>query len=283
MSDFRRPTSIGEAVDLLSQGPIVIAAGCTDLFPATSASVLAGPVMDITGIAELGRVTQGPKGVRIGAAATWTKLVQTPLPPAFDMLKQAAQEVGSVQIQNAGTVVGNICNASPAADGVPALLAVETRVELTSTRGVRQVPLDQFITGVRQTARRPDELVTAVWIPAAATGGTSRFLKLGARAHLVISIVMVAVRLRIDAGHIAQAALAVGSCSAVATRLPELEQALHGLPVRDVAATVTEARVAPMLSPIDDIRADADYRISAATELLGRAVDHLVRPQRRAA
>ena len=135
-----------------------------------------------------------------------------------------------MQIQNAGTIGGNLCNASPAADGVPPLLALDAEVELASAAGTRRLPLAAFLHGPRRTARRPDELLTAVLIPAAATEGRSAFLKLGARRYLVISIAMVAARLATADGRVTAAALAVGACGPVATRLPAVEAALVGHP-----------------------------------------------------
>ncbi|MEM7613633.1 MAG: FAD binding domain-containing protein [Pseudomonadota bacterium] len=275
MSDYSRPSTVSEAVAALAQGTPTIAAGCTDLFPATVAPALAGPVLDITGIAALRGITTDARGITLGATTTWTDVLRAPLPPAFDMLKEAAREVGSTQIQNAGTLAGNLCNASPAADGVPPLIALDAEVALTSTTGTRRLPLSDFLTGPRQTARRPDELLTALHIPSAATRGESRFLKLGARKYLVISIAMVAARLEVTQGRITQAALAIGSCSAVATRLPALEARLIGQ--RPTEIQVSDQDVAPALSPIDDIRADAAYRTHAAAELLRRALADLSR------
>ena len=127
-------------------------------------------------------------------------MIRADLPPLFDALKAAAREVGGVQIQNAGTVAGNVCNASPAADGMPALLALGAEVELQSAAGSRRLPLDDFVLGSRRTARRADELVSALHIPARAAGARSVFLKLGGRRYLVISITMVAVLIELDAG-----------------------------------------------------------------------------------
>jgi len=275
MAAYLRPETVDQALAVLAQHPATIAAGCTDLFPATEAQVLPGPVLDLTAIPGLRGIEQGPDSWRIGATTTWTDLCRADLPPAFDMLKQAAREVGSIQIQNAGTVAGNLCNASPAADGVPPLLALDASVEVQSAGAMRQVPLAQFLTGVRQTDLSQGEMVTAIHIPASGTSGISRFVKLGARKYLVISAAMVAVRLVLSEGRITQAACAVGACSAVATRLPKLEQALIGRAGADAAATITSDIVAPALSPISDIRGDAAYRIDVACELLRRAVGDL--------
>ncbi len=284
MGSYHRPATLKEALEVLANTSATIAAGCTDLFPATDRQALIGPVLDITGISALNGIEVTPTHIRIGAAASWADVIRADLPGGFDMLKQAASEVGSVQIQTAATVAGNICNASPAADGVPCLLALEAEVEMASLRGQRRLPLAEFLTGVRQTALAPDEMVTAILVPQAATAGRSCFLKLGARKYLVISIAMVAARLEIDEGLITRIALAVGACSAVATRLPQLEAALVGQPLTTGAGLVSEALIADDLSPIDDIRADAPYRRHAAIELLRRALNELaVAPKGQAA
>ena len=139
MDVYHRPETLQDALALLNGTALTVAAGCTDLFPATPAQELAGQVLDITAIAALRGIDEGADGWRLGAATTWSDILRASLPPAFDMLKQAAREVGSVQIQNAGTVAGNLCNASPAADGVPPLLALDARVRLASVRGGRPV------------------------------------------------------------------------------------------------------------------------------------------------
>lgn len=278
MPSYYRPDSLKEALDVLAGTGAVIAAGCTDLFPATDRQALAGAVLDITGIPCLRGISETETGWRIGATTTWSEILATPMPPCFDMLKQAAAEVGSVQIQNAGTLAGNLCNASPAADGVPPLLALDAQIVLSGPKGNRTLPLADFLTGPRQTGRNAGELLTAVLIPSETMSGTSRFLKLGARKHLVISIAMVAVRLHLqEDGRIADIALAVGACSAVATRLPALEQAMIGLPISQHTDILTDDAVAACLTPISDIRADADYRLVAAAELLRRAVSALER------
>ena len=283
MAAYSRPDTLQAALDVLADAPVTVAAGCTDLFPATQARALAGPVLDITGIAELRGIERDETGFRIGATTRWSDVIQADLPPGFDMLKEAAREVGSIQIQNSGTVAGNICNASPAADGVPCLLALGAEVELASVRGRRRMALGEFITGPRRTALEKGEMVVVLHVPEGAAAGRSRFLKLGARRHLVISIAMVAVRLVVDRGRVQRAALAVGACSAVATRLPDLEAALVGQDASALSMHVADSAVAAALSPIDDIRADAAYRARAAAELLRRALDDLTAPSEMAA
>ena len=205
-------------------------------------------------------------------------MLKADLPASFDQLKQAAREVGSVQIQNAATVGGNLCNASPAADGVPALLVLDAVVELSARSGTRTLALSDFIKGPRQTALASDELLTAVLIPHSSTTGNSVFLKLGARKYLVISIAMVAARLTVEDGAVTDAAIAVGACSAVATRLTEIETGLIGKPAGpELADSIPDAAVARTLDPISDPRGDAAYRSAAAAELVRRAVAQLLR------
>jgi CO/xanthine dehydrogenase FAD-binding subunit len=273
MHDYARPRSLGEALALIGQGGRTIIAGGTDLYVRTSRRGLGAGVVDVTGIEGLAGIAHDGQHWRIGAATTWSAIAaDSTLPPAFDGLRAAAREVGGWQIQNAGTIGGNLVNASPAADGVPALLILDAAVELQSADGVRHLPLEMFIAGPRSTALRDGELLTAVLVPLAAARGRAAFHKLGARQHLVISIAMAAARLELEDGVVTRAAVAVGACSPVARRLEAVEAALVGAS-RDVAgARVDRAQVAAALAPIDDVRATAAYRLDAATELVRRTV-----------
>jgi len=272
MPAYARPTELAEALGLRAAGYMVLAGG-TDLYPGAGTG-LAGDVLDITGIAGMAEIEMRD-GLRIGAATTWTAIAEADLPPALTALQQAARVVGGRQIQNAATVGGNLCNASPAADGIPPLLALDAEVELTSARGRRRLPLQDYLKGPRRVDLLPDELLTAVAIPEAALQGQSLFAKLGARSHLVISIAMVAVRIEAQAGRIVTIAAAVGACSAIAQRLPDLEASLTGAPVSEAAGMIRPEHLTP-LNPIDDIRATGAYRRDAALTLLQRTVAALV-------
>ena len=273
MIRYAKPRTLDEALALLGETRWRILAGGTDFYPALGNRPLSENVLDINGLAELRGVSETASHVIVGARTTWTELIRHPLPPAFDALKQAAREVGSTQIQNMASVAGNLCNASPAADGVPALLVLDAEVELTSLGGKRVLPLSQFILGNRRTAIQPGEIVTAVRIPNTSIAGWSSFQKLGARRYLVISIAMAAARVTLgDDGRVETAAVAVGSCSAVAQRLPKLEAALAGLrPGLKIAEAVASAGFEE-LSPIDDVRGSAQYRRAAAREIVQRAL-----------
>jgi CO/xanthine dehydrogenase FAD-binding subunit len=271
---YFRPNSLQDALNVLADSRATILAGGTDVFPTLGDRPLSGPVLDISGLAEIRGIQSTAEHVVFGARTTWSEVLAASLPPGFDGLKAAAREIGSVQIQNAATIAGNLCNASPAADGVAALLALDAEVVLSSRHASRTMPLAEFILGNRKTARRPDELLTSIRVPRRIENAASIFLKLGARRYLVISIVMVAANLVVDsAGNIREALVCVGSCSAVALRLAELERALVGQAAVPGLAKAVRPEQLTRLSPIDDVRATAEYRRDAALTLVGRALE----------
>ncbi len=273
---YLRPTALSEALTALKARPLAVLAGGTDFYPARVGRPVREDVLDITALGDLRGLREDAEGLRIGALATWSDLVHQPLPRVFDGLKLAAREVGGLQIQNAGTIAGNICHASPAADGIPALLALEAEVELSALDGVRHLPLEGFVTGAGATQRRPDELVTAILIPRWGRAARATFLKLGARRYLVISIVMVAATLEAGAdGRVARAAVAVGACSEVARRLTRLEAKLLGKPITPALGDLVRPDDLAPLAPISDVRGSAEYRRDAALTLVRRALAEL--------
>jgi CO/xanthine dehydrogenase FAD-binding subunit len=272
MGHYERPPDLAQALARLSDGSFTPLAGGTDFYPARVGKPLDDNVLDLSRIGALRGISEEGEHWRLGALTTWTDLIETPLPPVFDGYKAAAREVGGVQIQNTGTLAGNLCNASPAADGTPNLLALDAVVELQSATRLKRVPVSRFVLGNRRTGRESDEIVTALIVPKPKGKSRSVFLKLGARKYLVISIVMVAAVIEeAPDGRVAAARIAVGSCSAVAQRLPGLESALHGLPTQKMANAVTFEHLA-VLSPISDVRGTAAYRNDAALELVRRAL-----------
>ncbi len=279
--NYFRPTQLSDALAWLEDNNAGIVAGCTDLFAATNSQYLQKKsfeqLLDITAIPELCKIELGKETIRIGATVKWREIIESKLPPSFDALKASAREIGSLQIQNSGTLGGNLCNASPAADGVPPLLVLDAKVELASLRGSRQMDLHEFLQGPRQTVIRPDEILSAIIIPTKSAAGISSFLKLGARKYLVISIAMIATRILIKNNRISNISIAVGSCSAVATRLLSVEKALRGASTDiDLFTIISRSLVSKDLMPIDDIRADKHYRTIAARELVIRAITALI-------
>lgn len=273
---YRRPASLAEALDVLASAPHAVIAGGTDYYPQRLGKPLTEAVLDVTALPGLRGIEDLGDSWRIGALTTWTDLIEAPLPPCFDGLKAAAREVGGVQIQNVGTLVGNLCNASPAADGTPNLLALDAVVELAQLGGRRVLPVSDFLRGNRRTLRQPQELATGLLIPKPKRPAYSDFSKLGARRYLVISIVMTAAVLeRAEDGKVAAARIAVGSCSAVAKRLDRLEARLVGRSWATDLGDLVEADDLADLTPIDDVRAAGAYRLDAARTLLRRALNAL--------
>jgi CO/xanthine dehydrogenase FAD-binding subunit len=273
--NYHRPRSIDAALAELDKPGAVVLAGGTDFYPQrlTSPSRELEYVVDIGAIDDIVGIRHANASWRFGGATTWTEIVHAELPPAFAGLQQAAGTIGGRQIQNVGTIAGNLCTASPAADSVPALLTLEASVELTSRNGIRTLPLDEFIIGYRSTALRSGELLTGVIVPDPSPDARSAFLKLGQRAFLVISIVMVACVATVVDRRIASIRVAVGSCSPVARRLIELEGALVGCRTeRDAISTVLATADLSDLAPIDDVRGSANYRRSAVTALVADCV-----------
>jgi N-methylhydantoinase B len=292
MADYLRPATLDEAIAIRASRDVEVMSGGTDVYPARVAKASWGApvrqdVLDISAITELDGIDVTAGAVRLGARATWSRIAESGLPPMFDGLRHAARTIGGAQVQNRGTVAGNLCTASPAGDGIPNLLALDASVELAGPAGRRVLRLPEFLTGYRSTALRSDELVTAVVVQLPADGLEQRsaFLKLGARSYLVISIAMAAGVLLIGPdGRIVSARLAVGACSAVAQRLPAVEAALAGEPAGPGLARLVSPAMLDALSPIDDIRASASYRREAALVLVRDLVEQLAAPpQRRAA
>jgi CO/xanthine dehydrogenase FAD-binding subunit len=270
---YSRPADLTEALRLVAEPQGRVLAGGTDIFPAAGEHVLSGRHVDVTALELLHGISIKDDWVRIGAAVTWSEIAKSELPPAFNALRVAAREVGGVQIQNRGTIAGNLCNASPAADGVPPLLVLDAEVELISLRGQRRLPLNEFIAGNRQTTLRPGEIMTAVFARLPPETARSSFLKLGARRYLVISIVMVAVLLDVADGQIRNARVAAGACSAAAKRLVEVERRLTGAAATSGLSDLIAGEHLAALSPIDDLRATAEYRHDAALSLVRRAIE----------
>jgi CO/xanthine dehydrogenase FAD-binding subunit len=290
MSLFLQPATLAEAVQALAETRGVVLSGGTDFFPARVDRPITETIIDISRVRELKGISVEAERILIGGRTTWSEIASAALPRGFDGLKSAAREIGGIQIQNFGTVAGNLCNASPAADSVPPLLTLDAEVQLASALGMRTLPLADFILGNRKTARRADEILTSVAVPRRLGDAASSFLKLGARRYLVISIVMVAVTILVDEGNdkwngdindegscVAEARVAVGSCSAQARRLPRLEESLVGAAARPGLGKLAAAEyVDDVLAPIDDLRATAAYRRDASLTLIQRALDACV-------
>lgn len=273
MTAYLRPATLEEAVAIRASRDVEIIAGGTDVYPAKANRAGWGvmahkDVLDIGAIPSLDGIEDCGDHWRLGCLVTWTDVLRAELPPAFDGLRAAAREIGGMQIQNRGTVVGNLCTASPAGDGIPNLMALGAGVEIAGPTGARTIAVEDFIDGYRRTTCRPDEMVVALRVPKPGEQARGRFLKLGARRYLVISIAMVAAVIETDPqGTIVRARIAVGACSPVARRLTALENRLVGRSLEHDLAGQLHPGDLDVLSPVDDVRASAQYRLAAAQML----------------
>jgi xanthine dehydrogenase small subunit len=260
------PRSLTDALKMLSsEGPLVPLAGCTDLYVALNFGTLRPTrFLNLWNLDALRGIEARGATLRIGALVTYTDIITSGLiRRRLPMLAAASREVGGVQIQNRGTIGGNVANASPAGDTLPVLLAVDAVVVLRSVSGTRRVPMTSFYTGYRQTAARPDELIVAFEIPA--VRGRQWFRKVGTRAAQAIAKIVVAGvwdKARADA----RPRLAMGSVAPTVRRLMQTEEALgSGASLADAQAILQRD-----IAPIDDLRSTAEYRRQVATNLLAQ-------------
>jgi xanthine dehydrogenase small subunit len=257
---MRSASSLDEALGILRDETRTPIAGATDVYVSLNFGTLTtNRFLDIWGLDELRTISMHRDTLVIGALTTYSSLIQSHIvAERVPMLVEASRLVGGVQIQNRGTLGGNIANGSPAADGVPVLVATDANVVLRSMSGERRVPITQFYTGYRATVMRPDELITSIEIPR--VEGKQWFRKVGTRAAQAISkIVMAAVR-----GPAPR--IALGSVAPTVIRVPETEHALAFGASIDEAAEI----LAKEIVPIDDVRSTADYRRRVTMNLLRR-------------
>jgi CO/xanthine dehydrogenase FAD-binding subunit len=266
------PGSLENVLSLLANEPGVWKpfAGGTDLMVLLEAGKLTHRYyVNIWQLGELRGVEANNDHVTLGALTTYTDIQAHPiLRNEFPMLCQAASETGGLAIQNRGTLGGNIVNASPAADSPPALLAYDAELELVSTQGSRRLAYQGFHTGYKQMRIRPDELLTRIRLPRNTAGATHYYRKVGTRKAQAISKVCLAAVGRKHNGHIDDVRLAVGSVAPIVVRCVQTENALKGQ--KPDAATVKSAQASLLreISPIDDIRSTANYRLQVASNLL---------------
>jgi CO/xanthine dehydrogenase FAD-binding subunit len=270
--DFRVPATVGEALTFLAQEPGVWQpfAGGTDLMVLLEAGKLAPTkFISLWGLSELHGITITDDEVIVGALTTYTELQNDPvLQSEFPLLCQAAGLTGSVAIQNRGTLGGNIANASPAADSLPALLVYEARLELISTSGTRIVPYQSFHTGYKTFVMRNDEIIRAILLPRTTAGWFQASRKVGTRRAQAISKVSLAAMAQIENNIISDVRLAFGSVAPVPLRCVKAEAALKSQPIDEAVISAARTELANALRPIDDLRSTAEYRLQVAGNLL---------------
>ena len=268
------PRSLGEALRLLrDEGPLVPLAGCTDVYVGLHfGTVPQQRFLDLQGLRALRGLRLRGDTLVIGALATYTEILRSPLVRRrLPILAEASRWVGSPQIQNRGTLGGNVANASPAGDTLPVLAVAEATVVLRSLDDERRVPFGSFYTGYRRTVMRPDELIVAIEVPP--VEGRQWFRKVGTRAAQAISkVVMAAVRAP-------RPRIALGSVAPTVVRVPRTEAVLAaGGELAEAQATLAEE-----IQPIDDLRSTAAYRRRVSANLLAQfwAETTTARPRRR--
>ncbi len=252
-------------------------AGGTDVMVLYSAGKLADrKLINIWNIPELRQIEVFPESIRIGAACTYTALRgHEIISREFPLLSAAASWTGGIANQNRGTLGGNIANASPAADSLPALLVYDAELTLISERGERCVAYRTFHTGYKQTALAPDELIRSISLPRRFSGYFSHARKVGARNAQAISKVCLAGLGQIAGGAIRDVRLALGSVAPVPLRLSETEHMLVGKQIEPSLMETVKKRVTQEISPIDDIRSTARYRTAVAGNLVADFLEKL--------
>ena len=261
--DLRSPSSLEDALTIMREEPRMIVAGATDVYVALNFGTLTPKrFLDIWALDELRGITVRGDTLVIGALVTYTDLIRSPeVVKRLPILVEASQLVGGIQIQNRGTVGGNIANASPAGDSLPVLAAADAIVVIRNADAERRVPITEFYTGYRATVMQPDELIVAVEI--APVQGRQWFRKVGTRAAQAISkIVVAAVRSETPK-------IAFGSVAPTVVRVPETEAALGAGANIDEAALILAREIAP----IDDLRSTGEYRLQVSVNLLRRFWD----------
>jgi carbon-monoxide dehydrogenase medium subunit len=285
--EYHQPESLPDAVALAARfgEEASFLAGGTDLMVQIERGRVAPRhvvglhrVPGLAGIEANGRIA-------LGAGVTHRAIERAPaLGGALRCLIEGAEVIGGHQVRNVATVGGNLANASPAADLVPCLLALDGMVRLVGPGGERELPVERFLLGPNRTARRPDELLTLVSLPALPAHSSSAFLKAGRRRAMEISVVCVAARLTLDASRerCLEARITLGAVAPTTVRAREAERALEGRPVGGEAFARAATAAQEACRPIDDVRASAAFRRHLVGVLVRRALDRCVERVRRA-
>jgi CO/xanthine dehydrogenase FAD-binding subunit len=252
-------------------------AGGTDVMVLYAAGKLPNRnLIDIWNIPELRQIEVFPDRILIGAACTYTKLRSDAIVSReFPLLATAASWTGGIANQNRGTLGGNIANASPAADSLPALLVYDAELTLISVRGERRVTYRHFHSGYKQTALAADELIRDISLPRRFAGYFSHARKVGARNAQAISKVCLAALGQIANGTIRDVRLALGSVAPIPLRLNETERALTGKKIDSSLIETARRGVVKEIQPIDDIRSTARYRAAVAGNLVAEFLEKL--------
>jgi len=274
--DYVAPTTVEDAVGALTSTPDSrVFAGATDLIPQIrSGRPEPGLLVDLKRIDRLTAVVEGDSSWTIGAAAPTSSLTEdAAFSGQFPGLSEAAGLIGSDQIQNRSSLGGNLCNASPAADSVPAMLVNEARAVVATADGTRTIAVDQVATGPGKTSLEPGEFIIEFEVdkPPANTGDA--YLRMIPRTEMDIAVVGAGARITLDAdGNCAEARIALGAVAPTARRVADAEAALAGQPINDDTLAAVAQAASDACDPIDDKRGTIAYRKQVAGVLAKRAV-----------
>ncbi len=259
IQSYQVPASLAEATAILANGDVSILAGGTDLM--LQKNLHGGTLMNIRRLEELHGIQLSGNTIRIGAVTTITKILESPLiEKHLPILHEATNHFASVQIRNAGTIGGNICNASPAGDTLIPLLVLDAQVELASAADTRLIPIADFFIAPGKTSREPGELLTAIHIPQPAEGFVACFEKFGSRPALDISTVSIGIGGILQDSKLQAARVAFGAVAPIPLLAKKAMAAIENqtLDVDGIQTIATAAR--DEVNPIDDVRASAWYR-----------------------
>jgi CO/xanthine dehydrogenase FAD-binding subunit len=273
------PASLQAAVSLLAAEPggwLPIAGGTDVMVQYAAGKLPTRRLVSIWNLPELRRIETLPDEIQIGAGCTYTDLRDhSSVQREFSLLARAAAWTGGIANQNRGTLGGNIVNASPAADSLPALLVYEAELILVSVRGERRVPYKNFHTGYKKTTLASDELIRTICLARRFSGHLAHARKVGARNAQAISKVCIAALGRCAAGLVDDVRIAVGSVAPVPIRLTETERLVKGKAIEpSLVALAREAAIAE-IQPIDDIRSTAKYRSAVMGNLVAEFLEKL--------
>ena len=283
--DVQSPKTLAEAYTILAaaQKRIKVLAGGTDLMVLLNTRAEIHPAyLNIWALDELRGIRDSGNALRIGALTTYTKMIRSPLVRKYaPILVAASEKVGAAQIQNRGTIGGNIVNASPAGDTLPVLAVFDAILEIGSVRGTRRVAFNQFYTGYRETVLAPDELLLAIHLPKPVKGDWQYFRKVGTRQAQAISKVVMAVMARVDEhGKIESIRIAYGSVAPTVIRTLKTEALLSGSVLSDELIEAAKQEVMNEVRPITDVRSTAEYRRTVSGNILKRCLFELMKDKR---
>ncbi|MCA9562612.1 MAG: xanthine dehydrogenase family protein subunit M [Myxococcales bacterium] len=275
MTEFHRATSLGQALELLSQEgptPTIIAGGTDVMVWKNAGNFHPERVIDVWGVRpQCAGIVDHGDSIGVGAIASYAEIIRNPLVQEhLPVLVEAASEVGAVQIQNRGTLGGNIGGSSPAGDTLPVLLAYDASVVLASKEGTREIPYRDYCTGYRQTVRKSHEMITEVRFPKPSEGTSGSWFKAGTRLAQAISKVMLAGVGEVRDGRFEWVRMGIGSVAPVPLLLDQVSGAVSGQAVSDETLEAARKAAHAQVAPIDDVRSNAEYRRAVAGNMVVR-------------